>query len=237
MRVRKFLALVVIALLVGVTAAMAQGSDPVSGKYEGVAKSDAMGDLPITVNLKNTNGKLSGSIETGQGSAAITDGTYADGKVKLKFDAGGTEGTVEAEFKDGVIKGKWELGGMGGPLEIKKAGASTPAAASSAPAAAGSAMMVGGEWAGSADVMGQAMPFTLKLKQEGDKLTGTSESDQGSATINGGKVAGDKVSFKIDGGQGEIVLTGTVSKDGKSIDGEYDFAGQMKGKWSAKKKN
>jgi hypothetical protein len=237
MRVRKFLALVVIALLVGVTTAMAQGSDPVSGKYEGVAKSDAMGDLPITVNLKNTNGKLSGSIETGQGSAAITDGTYADGKLKLKFDAGGTEGTVEAEFKDGVIKGKWELGGMGGPLEIKKAGASTPAAASSAPAAGGAAMMVGGEWAGSADVMGQAMPFTLKLKQEGDKLTGTSESDQGSTAINAGKVAGDKISFKIDGGQGEIVLTGTVSKDGKTIDGEYDFAGQMKGKWSAKKKN
>ena len=70
MRVRKFLALVVIALLMGVTAAMAQGTDPITGKYEGVAKSDAMGDLPITVNLKNTNGKLSGSIETGQGSAA-----------------------------------------------------------------------------------------------------------------------------------------------------------------------
>ena len=190
MRVRKFLALVVIAMLVGVTAAMAQGSDPVSGKYEGVAKSDAMGDLPITVNLKNTNGKLSGSIETGQGSAAITDGSYADGKLKLKFDAGGTEGTVDAEFKDGVIKGKWELGGMGGPLELKKAGAGAPAATPSAPAAGGAAMMVGGEWAGSADVMGQAMPFTLKLKQEGDKLTGTSESEQGSTTINAGKVAG-----------------------------------------------
>ncbi len=238
MRVRKFLALAVIAMLMGVSAAMAQGSDPVSGKYEGIAKSDAMGDLPITVNLKNTNGKLSGSIETGQGSAAITDGSYADGKLKLKFDAGGTEGTVEAEFKDGVIKGKWDLGGMGGPLELKKMGASTPASSTpAAPAAGGAPMMVAGDWDGSADVMGQAMPFTLKLKQEGDKLTGTSESDQGSVTLNGGKVTGDKISFKIDGGQGEIVLTGTVSKDGKTIDGEYDFAGQMKGKWSAKKKN
>src|SRR5262249_46023229 len=193
----------------------------------------------ITVNLKNTNGKLSGTIETGQGSAAITDGTYADGKLKLKFDAGGTEGTVEAEYKDGVIKGKWELGGMGGPLEIKKAGDSTPAAtpAPAAPAAGGAVMMVAGDWDGTADVMGQAMPFTLKLKQEGDKITGTSESDQGSVALSNGKVAGDKISFEIESPQGKIVLTGNVGKDGKTIDGEYDFAGQMKGKWGAKKKN
>ena len=33
-----------------------QNKDTLSGKYEGVAKSDQIGDIPLTVEIKNENG-------------------------------------------------------------------------------------------------------------------------------------------------------------------------------------
>jgi hypothetical protein len=243
MQLRKIMPLLVIALLVAASSAASaatyvQDKNNVSGKYKGIAKSEAMGDLPITVDLKNTGGKLSGAIETAQGSAPITGGTVdeATGAIKMTFDAGGTEGTVTATIKDGVITGKWDLGGMGGPLELKKDGAmatapSTPA--TTAPAAGGAAAF-GGDFECTADVMGQAMPFTLKLKQEGDKITGESTSDQGTTPISNGKAAGSKLTFSLDTPQGAIGFTSEL-KEGKMA-GKYDFAGQMTGDFSCKKK-
>jgi hypothetical protein len=214
----------------------AQGTDNLSGKYEGIAKSDQLGDIPLTVEIKNDNGKLSGKIDTPQGPAPITSGSYADGKVTLKFDLGGNEGTVTATMMADKITGKWEIGGQGGPLELKKAGMAS-AAPTAAPAAAPSAAagdFVSGEWDGAADAQGTAIPFTLKLKLEGDKVTGTSESAQGALPISKGTFTAGKLSFSLETPNGAIGLTGVI-KDGKIV-GDYDFAGQMTGKWEATKK-
>ncbi|HVG21860.1 MAG TPA: hypothetical protein VNI02_22685 [Blastocatellia bacterium] len=213
-------------------------ADTVSGKYEGVAKSDQMGEIPLTVELKNDNGKLSGKIETPQGPAPITSGTYADGKLTMKFDAGGNEGTVTATVNGDKITGKWELGGVGGPVELKRSGAASAGDAKKEekkeemkPAAADP---VSGEWDASAEAQGTTIPFTLKLKLDGDKVSGSSESSQGSAPISKGTFVANKLTFSLDTPGGTIQLTGMV-KDGK-ITGEFDFAGQMTGKWEAKKK-
>lgn len=215
-------------------------ADTVSGKYEGTAKSDQMGDIPLTVEIKNDNGKISGKIETPQGPAAITGGTYADGKLVMKFDAGGNEGTVTATVSGDKITGKWELGGQGGPLELKRSGA---AAAGDAKKDEGKPKeetkpvagdQVTGDWDGSADAQGTTIPFTLKLKLDGEKVTGTSEGAQGSLPISKGSFVGNKLTFTLETPNGAIVLTGMV-KEGK-IAGEFDFAGQMTGKWEAKKK-
>jgi hypothetical protein len=213
----------------------AQNKDSLSGKYEGVAKSEQMGDIPLTVEIKNDNGKLSGKIDTPQGPAAITSGTFDNGKIVMKFDAGGNEGTVTAMLTGDKISGKWELGGQGGALELKKAGmaaGAAPAGAPSAPAAAGDP--ISGDWDASADAQGTAIPFTLKLKLEGDKVTGTSDSAQGSAPLSKGTFAAGKISFSLDTPNGAIGFTGTL-KEGKLV-GDFDFAGQMTGKWEAKKK-
>jgi hypothetical protein len=217
-------------------ASQAQSAD-VSGKYEGVAKSDQLGEIPITVEIKNTNGKLSGKIESPQGPAAITDGTYADGKVTLKFDAGGTEGSVVATLVGDKITGKWDLGGTGGIIELKRVGAAAAAAPAmpkkeEAKPAAGDP--ISGDWDASADAQGMTIPFTLKLKLEGDKVTGTSDSAQGSAAVSKGTWSANKLSFSLDTPNGAIGFTGTL-KDGKLV-GDFDFAGQMTGKWEAKKK-
>ncbi|HMG34127.1 MAG TPA: hypothetical protein VKM94_09340 [Blastocatellia bacterium] len=241
MQLRRITSLSLTVLLLAATATAAIYADKptnVSGKYEGVAKSDQMGEIPLTVEIKDEAGKLTGKIETPQGPAAITSGTYSDGKITLKFDAGGNEGTVTATVEGDKISGKWELSGMGGPLELKRAGAvaakpATPSAPS-APAASAAGDPVSGEWDCSADAQGTAIPFTLKLKLEGDKVSGSSESAQGSLPISKGSYAGGKLSFALETPQGAITLTGLI-KEGK-IAGDFDFAGQMTGKWEGKKK-
>jgi len=214
----------------------AQAKDPLSGKYEGVAKSDQMGDIPLTVEIKNDAGKLSGKIDSPQGPAAITGGTFDNGKVVMKFDAGGNEGTVTAMLDGDKITGKWELGGQGGVLELKRAGmagaAAAPSAAPKTTPAAGDPLT--GDWDASADAQGTAIPFTLKLKLEGDKVTGSSESAQGAVPLTKGTWTANKLSFSLDTPNGSIGMTATI-KDGKLV-GEFDFAGQMTGKWEATKK-
>jgi len=262
MQSRKFMTPLLIAALVTVatvasaasfnksTNQPAQDKDTLSGKYEGVAKSDQMGDIPLTVEIKNDNGKLTGKIDTPQGPAAITSGTFDNGKIVMKFDAGGNEGTVTAMLAGDKISGKWELGGQGGALELKKSAmvatappvaappvaappvAAPPAAGGAAPAAAGDP--ISGDWEASADAQGTAIPFTLKLKLEGDKVTGTSDSAQGAAPLSKGTYVAGKISFSLETPNGAIGMTGTV-KDGKIV-GDFDFAGQMTGKWEAKKK-
>jgi hypothetical protein len=249
MQLRKIMTLLSLMLLMATLSLAAPASfnkqstakpaaDNVSGKYEGVAKSDQIGEIPLTVELKNDNGKLSGKIDTPQGPAAITSGTYADGKLTMKFDAGGNEGTVTATVSGDKISGKWELGGQGGPLELKRSGSggttSGEAKKEEAKPAPAAGDPVSGDWDATADAQGTSIPFTLKLKLDGDKVTGTSDSAQGSAAISKGSYVGNKLTFSLDTPNGAIVMTGML-KDGK-IAGEFDFAGQMTGKWEAKKK-
>lgn len=228
-----------------------QNKDTLSGKYEGVAKSDQLGDIPLTVEIKNDNGKLSGKIEAPQGPAPITGGTFDNGKIVMKFDAGGQEGTVTAMLDGDKITGKWEIAGVGGGgLELKRAamvagapagGAAKPAApAATVPPAATTAPTatagdpITGEWDAAADANGTQFPFTLKLKLEGDKVTGSSDSTQGTAPLSKGTFVANKLSFSLDTGSGVITMTAMI-KDGKLV-GDFDFAGQMTGKWEAKKK-
>ena len=57
---------------------------------------------------------------------------------------------------------------------------------------------VTGTWKWSVERNGQTFATTLKLKQAGEKLTGTITGRQGSETeIEEGKVVGDTVSFKV----------------------------------------
>ena len=214
-----------------------QAKDTLSGKYEGVAKSDQMGDIPLTVEIKNDGGKLSGKIDTPQGPAAITGGTFDNGKIVMKFDAGGNEGTVTAMLDGDKISGKWELGGQGGPLELKRAGmaaAAAPVSAAGGSSASASPDPISGEWDAVADAAGTSFPFTLKLKLDGDKVSGSSDSAQGTAPLSKGTFSGNKLSFSLETGNGAIAMTAML-KDGK-LNGDFDFAGQMTGKWEAKKK-
>lgn len=236
---RKIMTLLLMALLVAASATSLAatfnnsiGEDKLSGKYEGVAKNDQMGDIPLTVELKNDNGKLSGKMDIPTGTANITSGTYADGKIMMKFDAGGQEGTINGTVDGDKITGKWELAGQTGTFELKKVGAMASAAPKADAAPAGDP--VSGDWDAEADAQGNAIPFTLKLKLEGDKVTGSSESAMGAAPLSKGSYVGGKLTFNLDIPQGSITFTGMV-KEG-NINGEFEIPGMGAGKWKAKKK-
>lgn len=245
MQLRKHIALMIVALLVGAASAASaatlsdEKAGSIAGKYEGVAKNASIGELPLTVEIKYDNGKISGKIETPQGPAPITSGTYADGKLTMKFDAGGNEGTVTAKFADGKITGEWELGGQTGTIELKQL-AAAPAAGGDTmkkemvPAAKPAMDPISGEWDATADAGGQPLPFTLKLKLAGQNVTGESNSAMGTAALTKGTWAGDKLTFALDAG-GMIITMTAVLKDGKLV-GDYDIPGQGAGKWEAKKK-
>ncbi len=241
MQLRKITFLLVVALLASATAMGAttrtQAKPEISGKYSGLAKGAGIGELPITAEIKNDNGKITGKLEIPTGTANITSGTLTDGKLTLKVNAGGNELTFTGTFKDDKIAGDWAMEGQTGTLELKKTGAadaapSTPPAAPAKPATGGDP--VSGEWAATADAQGSSIPFTMKLKLEGDKVTGSTESAQGALPISKGSYVGEKLSFTLDTPNGPIVMTGII-KDGK-LTGDFDFAGQFQGKWEAKKK-
>lgn len=233
MRVKKLAFSIAIALMAcGLAAAQESkpaAEDPISGKYQGAAKSEALGEIPLTVEIKNEGGKLSGKIESPQGPLPITAGTYQDGRISLKFDVGGTEGTVTAQFKDGKIVGEWALSGQTGTLELKKVEPAAAKASESKPVDP-----LSGEWDAVAEAQGMTIPFTLKLKLEGDKVSGEASSPQGTLPITNGTWVGEKLSFSLDTPNGAIKMTATI-KENKLV-GEYDLAGQIQGKWEASKK-
>ncbi|MEK6300399.1 MAG: serine protease [Acidobacteriota bacterium] len=199
-----------------------------AGSYKGIFKfgeghmKDAY--VSVTVEIKNDNGKLSGSINTPQGPAPIISGTYAAGQVRLKFDVGGNEGTVTAHATDRLIIGQWTLTGESGTLELERSGAALSSVIDP----------ISGEWNATADAQGTPIAFTLRLRVKGDEVTGETSTIQGTNPIVKGAWTAQKLSLALDTPSGRITLTGAL-KDGKLV-GHFDFAGQLQGNWEAIKK-
>jgi hypothetical protein len=70
---------------------------------------------------------------------------------------------------------------------------------------------------------------------DGEKVTGSSSSQLGEATISSGSWKDGRLSFQLDGSSGAIVMSATLI-EGK-LSGEFDYSGQLQGKWVAIKKN
>lgn len=76
--------------------------------------------------------------------------------------------------------------------------------------------------------------LTMKLKLEGDKVTGSYESDHvGSGKISKGTWAANKLSLTLETNHGPITLNGEL-KQGK-LGGKFN-SGPMQGTWQASKK-
>jgi hypothetical protein len=87
---------------------------------------------------------------------------------------------------------------------------------------------------GVADAQGQPFPFLLTLKVDGEKVTGSSSSQLGTSPITSGTWKDGKLAIVLEGGAGQIAMGATMI-EGK-LSGEFDFAGQLSGKWVAIKK-
>jgi hypothetical protein len=93
---------------------------------------------------------------------------------------------------------------------------------------------ISGEWDAALTTQDNTVQITLKLKLEGDKVTGTSESSHlGNGTING-SWANDTLKITVETSHAPLTLTGRL-QNGK-LAGEWD-ASHMQGEWEAKKKH
>lgn len=85
-----------------------------------------------------------------------------------------------------------------------------------------------GKWSGSLHAPdGNDYPLTYDLKVDGDKLTGTGESPQGSTPITDGKVNGTDFSFTIDVGGVAVKNTGKFYAEADSCGLNIDYNGMM----------
>lgn len=208
--------------------------DTLSGTYKGTAKGgDPSGDMPLTLELQNQAGKLSGQVTTPEAVTKLSEGALKEGRLTLKFTRDGRELDITGQVKDDGIVGVWTLAGKTGPLELKKVTAAAAKPADPATTAAnGDAFS--GEWDAVADANGESFPFTLTLKIDGEKVAGGSSSELGTATIGTGAWKDGRVTFRLDGASGPIAMTAII-QEGKLV-GDFDFNGQLQGRWVAVKR-
>jgi hypothetical protein len=193
--------------------------DKFVGNYKGTAKMDS-GEMEVTLEIKFADGKVSGRAVTAQNTNPIASGEMVGSKLLLKFGAGTDSATLTLEKKEDKLVGDWIRGAQKGTVEFKKVTMT--------------ADEISGEWDAAADAQGQPFPFTLVLKLDGEKVTGSSSSQLGNSELSSGTWKDGKLSLVINGSSGAIGLMATL--DGGKLIGDYDFAGQLQGKWVAVKK-
>ena len=226
----KQIVLLTLTFLLGGIVAFAQGPN-VTGTYEGMVKMPNGAEQKLSLELKSEGTKVTGHAQHGDKKIAITDGKFENGTLTLVFDS--KEQTFVGKLDGDTLRGEAGDGGQKIPLELKKvmpAAAATPAAA----AAPAGALNLSSQWDAVADANGQPFPFLLTLKVEGETVTGNSSSQLGEAAVKGTWKEG-KLLFQAEGQNGTISMSATVV-DGK-LSGEYDYAGQLQGKWVAVRKN
>ena len=184
-----------------------------AGKYQGVAKS-AAGDLQVTLQLTESEGKFSGHLASGQEQFEIVKGQVIEGLLSLELDAKGSPAKLSLRHREDKLVGELSRGGMTKTIELKRIDEFS------------------GEWDGIANINDQNYPFSLGLKVEGEKVTGGSSSDIGNATITKGLLKDGKLTIELAGTSGAIILMDATLKDGNLI-GSLDFNGQAQGSWVA----
>jgi hypothetical protein len=227
------LLMLTLTFLLGSIIAFAQATPP-TGTYEAMVKIPNRGEEKVTLEIKNEGGKLTGRVTHGPKTLDSMEAKLDNGTLTLNFGEGRI---LVAKVDVDKLTGEVTDGPEKIPVEFKKvtpaaaAAPATPAAA--APAAA--PFKLDGNWDGVADANGQPFPFALTLTVEGETVTGSSSSQMGDAVVKSGTWKDGKLSFQLEGQNGTITLTGTVI-EGK-LSGEFDYAGQLSGRWVAVKKN
>jgi len=189
-----------------------------AGKYEATVKGE-MGEQKITLDVLEDADKFSGSLTTARGSFKINKGTVTDGVLTLEIERpGGGSGPWKLRQNGSNLTATFSEAGKDMTVEFRRIVADE----------------ISGEWDAVADASGQPFPFALTLKLDGEKITGSSASQLGNSNISEGSWKDGKLAVILEGGSGKIALAATMI-DGK-LSGEFDYAGQLQGKWVAIRK-
>jgi hypothetical protein len=226
------LGLLTFTFLLGSIVAFAQSTPDLTGTYEGIVKMPNAPEGKVSLELKSEGGKITGRAMHGPKTIEITEAKLENGTLTLRFDKDhGFVGKIDGD----KLVGEVNDGPQKFPLALKKVMPAAAAAPAAAPAAAAPAAdNLNGQWDAIADANGQPFPFLLTLKVEGDKVTGSSSSQLGDSVVKDGSWKDGKLAFQLEGQNGTISMSATVI-EGK-LSGEFDYAGQLQGKWVAQRK-
>ena len=184
--------------------------------------------------LKNEANAAQGLAVTGTAKGKEVSFSYS-----VKFQEMDLKITMTGMIDGDAVKGMADFGGLAQDEWSGKrlaATAAAPAAPAAAPAAATSANNLTGTWDGEVETSAGSGNPTLKLQQEGEKLTGSYKGQLGEFPLTG-TLKGDAIefSFKVSGQvEGTVIYKGTVS--GNTMKGAIDLAGVATGTFKATKK-
>ena len=228
--------LLTLAFLLGSVVVFAQdGSSNLAGTYEGMVKRPgATAEEKVSLELKTDGGKISGRATHGTMTIESSDAKFENGTLTLNF---GKDASFVGKLDGDKLVGNMIHGASEKvPIELKKVVPAAPAVAAPAtPAAPAPAFNLNGQWDAVADANGQPFPFLLTLKVDGEAVSGSSSSQLGEATVKNGTWKDGHLSFQLEGNSGTIAMSATVI-DGK-LSGDFDYSGQLQGKWVAVRKN
>jgi hypothetical protein len=226
--------LLTLTFLLGSIIAVAQTAPAdISGKYEGMVKRpSATAEEKVSLELKSDAGKITGRATHGTMVVEVTDGKFENGNLTLNF---GKDASFAGKVDGDKLVGNLMHGPEKVPVEFKKVVPADVAAVVGPTIPATPAVNLNGQWEAVADANGQPFPFLLTLKIDGESVSGGSSSQLGEATVKNGTWKNGHLSFELEGSSGTIVMSATVI-EGK-LSGEFDYSGQLQGKWVAVKKN
>ena len=228
--------LLTLTFMLGSIIAIAQTTPAnIAGTYEGMVKRPgAATEEKVSLELKSEAGKITGRATHGTMAADVTDGKFENGTLTLNF---GNDAKFVGKVDGDKLIGEAVHGTEKVPMVLTKVNPAAIAAVvgPTIPAAPAGAVNLNGQWEAVADANGQPFPFLLTLKIDGEKVSGNSSSQLGEATIKDGTWKEGKLVFSLEGSNGTIALSASVV-EGK-LSGEFDYAGQLQGKWVAVKKN
>jgi hypothetical protein len=204
-------------------------------------------EFTSTIKLKQDHEKVTGTVTGRQGNETeIKDGKLKDSEISFtvvrKF--GDNEVTIKYKGKlsEDAIKGAIEFTGADGQSRSMDWNAKREK--EEGKAASASAMVpakVAGNWSWSVPGQnGDDFKISMKVKQEGSKLTGTESFNDDAVEIQEGKVEGSEVSFKVTRkfGDTEIHATYKGKVSGDTIKGnvEVNVDGNPQSReWEAKR--
>jgi hypothetical protein len=96
---------------------------------------------------------------------------------------------------------------------------------------------VTGAWETTVDSPQGAITVTATYKQEGEKLTGTHNSQMGEVPLQGTVIGNEiKYTVNIDAGGQQMSITFAGKVDGDTMKGTFEMGGMGTGTWTATKK-
>jgi len=227
--------LLTLTFLLGSLVAFGQGTPNIAGTYEAMIKRPgATAEEKVSLDLKTDSGKITGRATHGTMTIESTDAKLDNGTLTLNF---GKDASFVGKVDGDKLVGDLIHGTEKVPVTLKKVTAAAAAITPEAPTATAGrgAVDLNGQWEAVADANGQPFPFLLTLKIDGENVTGSSSSQLGDAQMKSGTFKDGRLSFQLEGSNGTISMTATIV-EGK-LSGEFDYSGQLQGKWVAVKKN